>query len=40
MYEIGERIPRDNNKIILAAYYGTTVQELFYTDHITVSDST
>lgn len=40
MYEIGERIPRDNNKIVLAEYYGTTVQELFYTDHITDSDST
>lgn len=30
MYENGERIPRDETKIKLAAYYGTTVQELFF----------
>lgn len=30
MYEIGQRVPRDNNKIVLADYYKTTVQELFY----------
>lgn len=31
MYENGERIPRDEIKIRLATYYGTTVQELFFT---------
>ncbi len=30
MYETGSRIPRDEVKIALAKYYGTTVQELFY----------
>ncbi len=30
MYESGNRIPRDDVKIALAKYYGTTVQELFY----------
>lgn len=30
MYEIGQRVPRDDNKIVLADYYKTTVQELFY----------
>lgn len=29
-YEAGLRIPRDEVKQILAKYYGTTVQELFY----------
>lgn len=38
MYEIGQRIPRDNNKIILAEYYGTTVQELFFEPNITKGD--
>lgn len=39
MYEIGDRIPRDQNKIILAEYYGTTVQALFYAEQITNSDN-
>ena len=30
MYETGARIPRDQVKIRLADYYGTTVQELFF----------
>lgn len=30
MYENGERIPRDETKIKIANYYGTTVQELFF----------
>jgi transcriptional regulator with XRE-family HTH domain len=38
MYEIGQRIPRDNNKIVLANYYGTTVQELFFDPVITEGD--
>ena len=29
MYETGERIPRDEIKIRLANYYGTTVESLF-----------
>lgn len=30
MYESGGRIPRDETKIKLAHYYGTTVQALFF----------
>lgn len=32
MYETGQRIPRDSIKIALAEYYGTTVQEIFFTE--------
>lgn len=32
MYELGRRIPEDDNKLILANYYNVSVQELFY-DH-------
>lgn len=30
MYELGQRIPRDELKVKLANYYGCTVQELFF----------
>lgn len=30
MYELGARVPRDEIKVKLAAYYGKSVQELFY----------
>lgn len=30
MYENGQRIPRDEIKVRLADYYGTTVQSLFF----------
>ena len=30
MYENGKRVPRDEIKIRLADYYGTTVQQLFF----------
>ena len=30
MYENGERTPRDEIKVKLANYYGTTVQALFF----------
>ncbi len=29
-YELGERMPRDEIKIRLAKYYGTSVGELFF----------
>ena len=29
-YEHGERTPRDNIKKCIAAYFGKTVQEIFY----------
>lgn len=30
MYELGERVPRDEVKVRLANYYGLSVQELFF----------
>lgn len=30
MYEIGHRMPRDDAKITLAAFYGKTVDEIFF----------
>lgn len=30
MYEIGQRIPRDEVKVKLAHFYGVTVQALFF----------
>lgn len=30
MYENGDRVPRDEIKVRLADYYGTTVQDLFF----------
>ena len=30
MYECGKRVPRDEIKIKLAAYYNVTVQQLFF----------
>lgn len=31
MYETEERVPRDDIKIKLAEYYGSTVQAIFFT---------
>ena len=31
MYERDERVPRDEVKVLLAKYYGETVQSIFYT---------
>ncbi len=33
MYESGKRVPSDQRKIIIAKYYGLTVQEIFYNDN-------
>lgn len=30
MYENGKRVPRDEIKIRIAEYYGTTVQDIFF----------
>jgi transcriptional regulator with XRE-family HTH domain len=30
LYECGQRIPRDSIKILMADYFGMTVQELFF----------
>lgn len=32
MYENGERIPRDNIKIRIAAYYKKPIQDIFFTE--------
>jgi hypothetical protein len=39
MYELGRRIPEDDNKVVLARYYNTTVQALFYDSDIANSNS-
>lgn len=39
MYENGERIPRDETKVALAAYYNTTVGWLFYDEDRPSTDS-
>lgn len=31
MYEIGQRVPRDEIKVRLANYFGTTIEALFFT---------
>ena len=36
MYETEERIPRDDIKIKLADYFGTTVQAIFFEPNATV----
>ena len=36
MYESEERIPRDDIKIRLADYYGTTVQAIFFEPNATM----
>lgn len=38
MYELGERIPRDEVKIRIANYYGATVESIFYAQSVTESD--
>lgn len=30
MYETGERVPRDEIKVVLAQYYHVTIDELFF----------
>lgn len=32
MYEIGERVPRDDVKIKLANYFGVSVESIFFAD--------
>lgn len=38
MYEAGKRVPRDEVKVALARFYGTTVEALFFADRFTVSE--
>lgn len=39
MYEQGHRIPRDEIKIIIANYYGKSVQEIFFETNVTKKDN-
>lgn len=32
MYETGKRVPRDEIKVMLARYFNTSVEALFFTD--------
>ena len=36
-YENGTRIPRDSAKIVLAKYYGVSIEDLFFADNSTIS---
>lgn len=38
MYELGSRTPRDPIKVILANYYGKSVQDIFFKQEVTNSD--
>ena len=39
MYEQGHRIPRDEIKIMIANYYGKSVQEIFFETNVTKKDN-
>lgn len=36
MYETGARVPRDEIKVKLADYFGTSVQDLFFDNDVTI----
>lgn len=38
MYETEQRMPRDSIKILLANYYGTSVQKIFFAENVTKRD--
>lgn len=39
MYETDQRVPRDSIKRKLASYYKTSIEDLFYADDVTISDT-
>lgn len=39
MYEQGHRIPRDEIKVMIADYYGKSVQEIFFESNVTKRDN-
>lgn len=39
MYEQGNRIPRDEIKVMIADYYGKSVQEIFFNENVTKKDN-
>lgn len=38
MYELGSRTPRDPVKVILANYYGKSIQDIFFKREVTYGD--
>lgn len=38
MYELGQRMPRDEAKIILSEYYGMSIDTLFFAQDFTNSE--
>ena len=38
MYELGQRMPRDEAKIVLANYYNVSIEALFYAHGFTNSE--
>ena len=38
MYELGQRVPRDEAKIILADYYKVSINDLFFAQNFTIRD--
>ena len=38
MYELGQRMPRDEAKLALASYYGITIDDLFFNPNFTNSE--
>ncbi len=40
MYERGSRMPRDENKLALARYYGCSVEALFFDENDTIRGET
>ena len=39
MYELGQRMPRDEAKIILSEYYGISIDALFFAQDFTKRES-
>lgn len=39
MYEQGHRVPRDEIKVMIADYYGKSVQEIFFEPNVTKKDN-
>ena len=38
MYELGQRMPRDEAKIILAEYYDVSIEALFFAQDFTIRE--
>lgn len=38
MYELGQRMPRDEAKLALASYYEVTIDDLFFNPNFTISE--